>query len=434
MRQFFCNQGSARCLCRRFPGKERSLLTKKRKTVVRLILFILAVVVAVGAFTAGILGLGHRESGYQDVEFTDQAKVEIYGSGLHLKYYAEGSSGEIRMKIKEVQNMYSQAALRAWRLTSADTETPGIVNLAWLNSHPGESGTLDPDLYRILEDALEKTARGEGYSLFAGPLHREWQDLRYLDEPQPFDPVMNENEAGRLARLTALVNDPASFSLALNAEDRTACLTVAPDAARTLSDLETDAPILDLNLLRDAYMLRIIARDLVSTGWTEGYLYTDSGLSVMLKAEGTAAYGIWYAAGDTAAECGETTLPSPSAYCQWTAFHPEGKRYGYYAVQDGAAVRLRHPLTDARTGGFGDLAMTVSVGCSQEEIVEAAYRGAVLFFQRDREALRACTADWPEGLFLAFTLQDEPGVLYTLPSMTERIAMNEKAGMELRAW
>ena len=434
MRQFFQSNVRRGAICLPPFGKGRNALLKNRKTVVRLILFIVAVVVAVGAFTFGVLGIGHRESGYYDVGFTDAAASEMLGNGMHLVYYAQGNSSQIRQMLAEAQKAFSEFALRAWRLTKPDGEGQGLINLYWLNTHPGETAVLDADLYVMLSDALERTSRGEGYSVFAGPLHREWQNLRYLDEPQPFDPSQNEEEASRLAHLTALVNDPENFHLELNDEARTACLTVAPAVAETLSDLELDTPILDLNLLRDAYMLRVVARDLVAAGWTEGYLYADSGVSVELKTEGATTYSIWYAAKDAAAEAGDVTLASPSAYCQRTAFAPMGERYGFYAVQDGEETLLRHPVIDARTGMPADQMMTVSLGGERDEIVEMAYRSALLFFRQDVDSLRECTADWPDTLFLAFTFRDEAGALYTLPSMADRVTMNEDANVTLKTW
>ena len=377
---------------------------KDKKLVWRLVGFIAAVIVAVYAFTNGVLQLGHKDSGYYDVGLTAEGGAVLFGSGAHLLHYAEGSSSDIRQELSAVQKTFTDALLRAYQLLDAEHTYTGLVNIASLNASPGEKLQVPSALYAVLQDASARMARGEGYHLFAGALYREWQTLRYLEEPQEADPLNDPDEAERLAAITKAVNRPGAIRLELS-EENAAALIVSPEYAAFAEELEIEGPILDLNLLHDAYLLDMTAAVLQNQGIT-GYLYTDSGCSIWLES-GDTRYTLYGADG----AAGTVKWPSPSAFCQFTAYSLEDNPYGYYRVGD----ILRHPFIDPVLGAPRDVLLTAALAGGFRDLPDLAYELAILCMQPDQAGVETRLAALPENVFYAYLYQGEDAELTVKP-------------------
>lgn len=404
---------------------EEPPLFKEKKNLIRLIAFLIAAAAAVYAFTTGILQLGHKDPGYYDVGYTAEGGAVLYGSGVHLLYDAQGSGSEVRLALNAAQKTFTAALLHAWQLLD-DTQTyEGVVNIASLNQSPGQPMQVGETLYAILADALERTERGEGYSLFSGMLHREWTILRYLDEPADFDPLNNPEEAALLADMAAWLRTPGAFSLTLTAPD-TAQFTLSPACAAWVAEQEIDAPILDLNLLRDAYLLELTAAELRSQGITSGYLYSESGYSLWLEQQGVMRYDV-YAPGNGRVETAAAlAVPAPAAYCQFTAFPTGSADYGYYSLERDGKTYLRHAYVDIADGGFRDVLLSAGLASAHLSLPELGYRMAVLNAQDTPEAVRACLSGSP-GDPLAYWIlqQDAEKIIHTAsPDMAEQLTLS----------
>ena len=375
---------------------------KEKKNILRLIGFILAVAAAVTAFTAGFLQLGHKEPGFYDVGMTAEGQTVMFDSGTHFMVYAQGSSSAIRQRLSSLQKVFTESLLYAYRLLDADHVYEGVVNIASLNHRQGEALEVGEVLYAVLTDAAARTERGEGYSMFAGPLYREWQTLRYLEEPEEADPLNNPAEAELLDALTAQINRKDAAKLDLSVPGM-AKLTVSPEYLAATEEMELASPVLDLNLLHDAWMLVLTARALEGQGITEGYLYTESGCSLWLES-GSGDFSLYTFAGDGPVNAGTADWSAPCAWCQFTALPLTEERYGYYTAKG----MNRHPLIDTRSGAPQNLLLSASMGGGREDLPEIAYRTAVLCMCQDRAALYAAMETAPETMFCACVLREEP--------------------------
>ena len=350
----------------------------KRKLYIRIILFVLAVAVAAGAFGLGVSSLGKREEGWYDIDYTDQTKAVLYASDVRLTYHLSGTSGEIRQRTTALSRAYSEALLKYYKLLDAENVYDDSVSIASISAADGQPVAVDEALYAVLEDALARTERGEGYSLFSGALHAEWEGIRYLEEPADFDPLNNMDERERLTALTEMTNRDGLFSLVLDEDGHTAAFSAGDDWRRFADENEISASPLDLNLMRDAYLLDLTGRALIEAGFTDGYLYTDAGLTYILGGEGP-----YYAdvlapdgAGGVMA-AGTLAVPSPGAACRTTAAATE-KTYGWYAIEREGRTYLRHPWLDARTGDFPGGALTAALVSGDMGLVELNYRAICL--------------------------------------------------------
>ena len=81
--------------------------------------------------------------------------------------------------------------------------------------------------------------------------------------------------------------------------------------------------------------------------------------------------------------------------------------------------------------GYLKTAQVLANGVSKPTLAEFVKRRNM---ERVAQGVYFAEDAWPDTLFLAFTLRDEAGALYTLPSMADRITMNEDANVTLKTW
>ena len=378
-------------------------MLKNRKNVIRLALFVLAAGLAVFSFTWGVVQLGHRDPGWQTIEINLQQGHVLYRSGVTFRYWAEGSAAEIRALTEDVRNAYTDSLLRNFQLLDAENTYDGAHNLASLNFHPGETLPVSDALGDMLRDALEKTEKKEGYSLFAGPLFREWQSLVYLKEPRDFDPLNSPDERNKLERIAEALNRPETAALRLEkqAEGYTACLSLSPEWRALAEELEITAPVMDFNLLHDALLADRVAEDLAALGYTQGMLLTESGYSRITAPGRTCTVSLQ----NRASGADAVAVPSPAASAFFAADLPFTDGYGCYEI-DG---RLRHLWFDARTGGFADRVLRAALAAPGASAEEAAWQLVRLACAADPAALI-----FPEGWQVSWIPQSDPSAVISV--------------------
>lgn len=372
------------------------------KIVIRLILFILAFALAVFSFTYGVKQIGHREPGWQTIEVDAQKGHVTYTGGLTFMYWAEGSDAAIRELSDNVKKVYSDALYRNVELLDARNTYEDSVNLASLNEREGQVVTVSERLGKVLKEALNQTRENAGYSVFAGALWNEWQTLLYLDEPQPFDPAVNEEQAAKIRKLVELINAPDTFSLEITEKgsETEVCFRTTPEYRQVMEELEITAPALDLGIMRDAVLMDLVAEDLCAAGYTEGVLYSKTGLAVLCGKGRTLTV---FPEEDERPET-SLTVTGPAVTLRFSASEPGTDNYGAYE----AAGMKRHAFFDTRTGDFHNRiedAVIAGEGISARETVRQML---LLNCAEDPE-----TVSWPYSMRGIWTLQgDTAGTVY----------------------
>lgn len=386
--------------------KDRENIRVSGKHVaLRVVLFAAALLIAIGAFTYGIMGLGRKSPGYYRVEVTEDEELIRLNGRVNFQYLFSGSNAEISADLRQLQGVYGAALRRCSRLLDASNTYTGVINPAELNANLGRDMTLSEELFEVLTDAYEKTREGRGYSLFAGPLYAEWNSILILEDPEPFDPARNADEAARLERLAALVGDASNFEFTVvDAEKHTVRFDVSEDVLACMRELELECPILDLNLLHDAYLLRLIARDLERLGYSNGFLAAGSGVTLSLSGHSGGEYSLLGFDGKFREDAAAFPLEANSACSLRCAFAPEEGSYGYYALDTDGGALLRHPSVPA-SGQYPDVLLSCAVRCADGDPVRAAYESLRLFACTDRAAVEVCAGGFSDAA--AWTLQGE---------------------------
>ena len=388
----------------------------------RIIGFAVALVVAVGAIAFGVTRIGYKEAGYHSLTAAADQEVPLYSAGIHADLLFEGSSDQIKLALGQAETAYSEALKRAYKLLDAEKEYPGVVNLATLNTHPGERVELSEELFNILTDAAAKTQAGEGYSLFAGPLYAEWNSILILSEPEDFDPLRDQEERDRLEALRRETGDPDNARLVVTDEEKHSVrLEVSQDYLAFLAEMEREPAVLDLGLLREAYLLELTARELEARGYTDGVLRTDSGLLLTLsgKTDGIAfLYGYRENAPVPAARM---ILQPGTAYCLLHAFPLAEGESLYYQIEDDGTAHFRNPWLPS-DGRDRELLLSTCVIREDQALTEACY-----------ESIRLRTADDPAGLRQMLNSSEGPAAYILREDSQARVYCNASAETQLAA-
>ena len=269
----------------------------------RTILFVLAFVIAIVAFTRGILSVGAQKAGYYLLTAAPCEDAPYYAAEFTYTAWFDGSSNEIKQNLKQAEADYSRAMEFAYKLLDPENEYKSYVNLASINKaiKRGETAelTLPKELYEVLKDAVAKTdalvspapesslLTGSAYNVFAGPLYFEWKQILIAEDGPEFDEEVNPSEASRMALIASLCVERSNFDI-LFVDDEKCVIraAMASDAVSALKGLELeDAPVIDLNLLRDAYLIQIVSGMMEDRGWNMGLFQNYTGLTVRQRGD-----------------------------------------------------------------------------------------------------------------------------------------------------
>lgn len=388
------------------PGMEREeivISTKNKK--LRTVLFVLAFFVAVSAFTYGITSLGHKDPGYHEVEVSEYKKVELFDTGIHLYYSFEGNSNQIKRQINELKEIYTTALDHAWKMLDKSTEYEGYHNLAYLNHHLNEDVEVDEELVRILQDAWKKSDT-QKYSVFAGPLFDQWKEILYADDPQTFDPLYNEVERQRLEELCACLQDPQNYDLRF--QGNTVHVYVSDTFLTVLKDNEYPEEILDLNLLRDAYLLENIRDQLAGQGWRKGYLESEKGMILGLG-EMPVQECVLYTYDEDVVQAGSFPVQEKTAVCRIKTF--SAGETGYYVLEEDSLI-FRHPYLELTGYPRNDI-RSLYAADEMGDLVETSYQAAV-------SNPAAIHAPWK----CIYTLSDDP--MHWITDTPEFFTLNQQ--------
>ncbi|MBQ1371739.1 MAG: FAD:protein FMN transferase [Oscillospiraceae bacterium] len=400
----------------------------REKRIRRRIVYVILVCVVFAALFMTYKTAIQITPGLYEIESIQDSNVPRYQLGVTLKHYFSGTSLQIRFSIKTLKDRYSDALKDAYRLLDATTVYKDRVNLASINQNQDQELQVPKELYELLQQADSLTRQGRGYSLYAGALYAEWEDLRYLVEPEQADPTRDPDEAARLERLRAATADLSNFSLDFLDDD--ACklrFHVEPSYLKLLEELElSDAPILSLNVLEDAYKLQLVAKRLEEDQFHCGVLYTDDGLALALSDFDQPAtytlYGLTEKGTQAAAIC---SVSAGSAGVSLRNFSLEGEE-GYYSVEEDGRTLWRSPWLPA-DGQYRNV-LRAGLICSKSKSLAETVCYAMELSSADSPVELKNLAEAQKDFESALLLEESPQTVY---SDAGELQVNEQAGFEL---
>ncbi len=372
------------------------LKVSDKHILLRAILTAVFFVIAVVAFTVGVTNIGKKTSGYQLIEAKADAEALTYNNAVHYKYWFEGSSNQIKRGIRALEAEYTPILASAYKQLDSRNTYTGQVSIGTINESLGMDVSVSPELYVILQDAYGRTMEGSGFNMFAGALYEEWHSILILNDPEDFDPSTNEVQRERIKAIAEVVNDLSNFKLEFLPENKVR-FSVSDGYRAFCTEYEISAPALDLNILKDAYMLQWIGEALVGKGYSLGYLFTEEGLVLNTSPRGTLNYD-FYTLEDTVYASIE--LDGVFSGVTITAFGMGSD----YAYNIGPLFRNEH--FNVETGEFSDVVLTLSLIRPDMRVVDAAIQAVQLNNLKSEEALdRAASELEKEGIVVSYISQ-----------------------------
>ena len=360
-----------------------------------------AFVIAVVAITLGVASLGKKEPGYQTIEAKVDAEAITYNNAVLYRYWFDGKSNEIKGGIRSLVLVYTPILSAAYKQLDHQNVYAGHVSMGAINQNLGKVVNVSPELYAVLKDAYAKTLEGKGFNMFAGALYAEWKSIQILEDPNEFDPINNENEAERIHAIAAVVSDLSNFNLEFL--DDSLCsvrFSVSSAYEEFCREYEITAYALDLNNLKDAYMLAWIGKALVEAGFSIGHLTTPEGLALNTSPRGSLSYDMhtWEYGKDSVYASVE--LDGVFSAAGFTAYSM-GSDFGYSLDN-----RYRHLFFDVRTGDFTDVLMSVTIISQDKDIVENAYQTMILNTLKTEQEVKDYASDLEkEGKLVSYVFQ-----------------------------
>ncbi len=372
------------------------LKVSDKHILLRVILTAVFFVTAVVAFTVGVTSIGKKTSGYQLIEAKTDAEALTYNNAVHYKYWFEGSSNQIKRGIRALEAEYTPILAAAYKQLDARGTYAGQVSIGTINGSLGKEVSVSPELYAILQDAYGRTLERNGFNMFAGDLYEQWHSILILTDPEDFDPSTNEGQRERIRALAEEVNDLSNFSLEF-LPNNAVRFSVSDGYKAFCSQYEIDSHALDLNVLKDAYMLQWIGEALVEKGYSLGYLFTEEGLVLNTSPRGTLNYD-FYTLKDTVYASIE--LDGVFSGATITAFGMGSD----YAYSIGDLYRNEH--FNVQTGEFSEVVLTLSLVRPDMEVVDAALQAIQLNNLESEEALdKAASELEKDGIVVSYISQ-----------------------------
>lgn len=367
--------------------------------------FILALMLAVGAVTFGVTRIGRKVPGYQRIDPVTDEETAGYADDVSFQYYLGGSSDEIKKSMNEIRAFYSATLLRICEQLDAETEYAGMNNLASLNAKLGQDLELGAELFRVLMDAQARSEAQTGFNLYGGKLNRAWRELRYLADPEEFDPLRSEEQGARLERLGEACRDPENFRLTVvDAERHIVRFEVSESCLALFEELEAEGPILDLGTLHDAYVLQLTAEALEAKGFRNGFLSVNSGVTVLLSGNPGGELQLFGRTAEGATEAATVPAGSGRGSCVMRAFALEEGEADYYEL-DG---HLRHPWLPA-SGSYNDL-LLAALAVAEDPVTACCRILQLQEFTTAEEIRKAAAAGGGE---IAYILNDGEQAVWT---------------------
>ena len=315
----------------------------------RLLLVILALAVAAGAFWYAFRQLVTVEPGWTLLEADGAVGLNV-SADFRLQLELGAGSETPLAERKRLTTVYSNAAREAYTRYTTQEYVSGVIGMWYINHHPGEVVRVDDKLYRALQKSVSA-----GNWLYLGPVYEVWDSVWFSREDREAaaaDPRKDDEFAAYVAEVTGMIRS-GEIRLELR-EDQEVCLVIS-DAYRAFGEENGITRWIDFGWQKNAFIIDDLADALESAGWTRAVLSSTDGFIRCLDDRGSFTLNMY---ADTDAGVRQTAQMEYSgpASLMMLLPSPGGDRSYSYRYQDGtlrtAWISAENGL-DARGRGLG---------------------------------------------------------------------------------
>ena len=245
----------------------------------RIILLILAILIAVIAFSFAIGSATKVDTGWREIE-ADTAEMNC-SQDFEFNYYLGGSGISATAEIKAIVSLYTHATETAYRVFNTQEVFEGTNNLFFLNRNINTPVQVDPLLYQ----AFELIHRLESRYVYLAPVYAEYHSLFYCNddwETVGYDPYQNADMAGYFQQVADFARDPASVNVELLGNN-TLQLNVS-EAYAAFAKENGVVNYVDFYWMKDAFIIDYLAQVMEDNGYNRGAISSYDGFVRTLSA------------------------------------------------------------------------------------------------------------------------------------------------------
>mgnify|MGYP000016570579 FL=1 len=155
---------------RRLPKPVQKVWLSEKNVGRRILLVVLLLAIGSGFLVYGFMNFLHGDSGWREISVKAGADLNC-GEDFTLKYNVGASGVSAGGEAKALSLLYTDAAVKGYRLFNIDESFEDVTNLYDINQHPNEVLTVDPVLY----DALKKVSDANCREIYLGRCMRPWK-------------------------------------------------------------------------------------------------------------------------------------------------------------------------------------------------------------------------------------------------------------------
>ena len=369
----------------------------------RWIAVVVLLLVGVAAIAFGVSQALSVNLGWEEV----QARLQepSVASDFKFQYDFSEAGGSAAQVNRALIQCYGKAAVKAYKLFSADVEEPGLFNMAYLNAHVNEVVAVDEDLHK----ALSQIAASGNRQLFLTPARVEYDRVFLCEndgEAAIYDPARNGEIKSWLTQLAVFVNDPAHICLEI-LENNQVKLAVSQEYLAFGSEYGIEI-FADFGWMRNAFAADLMAEELIAQGYTKGYLASFDGFTWNLDASGgDYIQNIFARQGTDIYMPGRMHYTAPASMVTLRDYPlTDRDRWGYYCFEDGTIVTAFLDSRDCMSkSAVSDLtAYSRNQGCGQillavcDAFIADTFQGDILMEAKQNGIFSV----WAEGKTMCY--------------------------------
>ena len=329
---------------RRQPKPVQKVQLSEKNVGRRIVLVVLFLAIGSGFLVYGFMNFLRGDSGWREISVKAGSELNC-SEDFTLKYNVGAGGVSAGGEAKALSLIYTDAAVKGYRLFNIDESFDDVTNLYDINQHPNEVMTVDPVLY----DALKKVSDANCREIYLGPLYASLENLCMSNDDAvaaQFDPEKDDDAAEEA--VAAFAQNPDDISMEFPGENQV-CLHVS-DAYQAYAAEMGYTAYLDFFWMKNAFLIDYLADTIRGEGYQLGIISSKDGFVRCLDETGEKEYQypLYHLSGNEIQSHGTMTYEGPKSIVFFHAYQAGSPdTYRYYQYQDGT---MRTPYLSASDG------------------------------------------------------------------------------------
>ena len=331
---------------RRQPKPVQKVQLSEKNVGRRIVLVVLFLAIGSGFLVYGFMNFLRGDSGWREISVKAGSELNC-SEDFTLKYNVGAGGVSAGGEAKALSLIYTDAAVKGYRLFNIDESFDDVTNLYDINQHPNEVMTVDPVLY----DALKKVSDANCREIYLGPLYASLENLCMSNDDAvaaQFDPEKDDDAAEEAAAVAAFAQNPDDISMEFPGENQV-CLHVS-DAYQAYAAEMGYTAYLDFFWMKNAFLIDYLADTIRGEGYQLGIISSKDGFVRCLDETGEKEYQypLYHLSGNEIQSHGTMTYEGPKSIVFFHAYQAGSPdTYRYYQYQD---KTMRTPYLSASDG------------------------------------------------------------------------------------